>query len=109
MLLTTVTRSDTGGGVTPAATVPNVTVERSSESERTGWMSTSTAAPAEAVGVDGSGGGVVVQGCAAAAELRGDGNNAVKSAALTFVSAQPPSPRVAAVVLVSAGAAPDPS
>jgi len=47
--------------------------------------------------------------CAGEAEFRGAGVAAVKSAALSFVSVQPPSERSPAVVLESAAAEPEPS
>ena len=47
LLLTTVTRSETGAGVEPAVAFPKLTLGRSSAIERTGWMSMSTAALCE--------------------------------------------------------------
>ena len=44
LLLTTVTRSETGAGVAPDVAFPKLTPGRSSAIERTGWMSMSTAA-----------------------------------------------------------------
>jgi hypothetical protein len=69
-------------------------------------MSTSTPASSETFAL---GGGVDEHAPAAVAELRGVGAIAVKSAELEPVSVHPLPARVAAVVLDSPGAAPDPS
>jgi hypothetical protein len=69
-------------------------------------MSTSTAASWETLAL---GGGEPEQVVATVAAFRGAGASAVKSAELTFVSVQPSPARTAAVVLDSAGAAPEPS
>ncbi len=55
------------------------------------------------------GGGSAGHRLAADAVLRGAGAPAAKSAALLFVSAQPPALRETALVLLAAGAAPGPS
>jgi hypothetical protein len=69
-------------------------------------MSMSTAAFSETLAV---GGGVEEHVNAAVALFRGAGRIAVKSVELEPVSVQPLSARVAAVVLESGGAAPEPS
>src|SRR5260370_40140165 len=52
LLLTTVTRSEIGVGVLPETTLPKLTLDRSSEIDRTGWTSTSTAAIIDTLGVE---------------------------------------------------------
>ena len=105
-LLSTVTRSETGAGAAPAVVVPKLSVAFSSDSESAASTWTSTAAVCVALGPVG---GVIEHACAAEAEFRGAGAAAVKSAAFASRSEQPEPPRIAAVVLLSAGAAPLPS
>src|SRR5258706_6400150 len=100
----TVTRSEIAVGVLPEGTLPKLRLDRSSAIDSTGWRSTSTAAFAEKLGVD-----PPEHGAAAERALCGAGATAEKSAAFAFVSVQPPAARTAAVVLLSAGAAPAPS
>jgi hypothetical protein len=69
-------------------------------------MSTSTPASSETFAL---GGGADEHVTGAVAELRGDAAIAVKSAELEPASVQPLPARVAAVVLDSPGAAPEPS
>jgi hypothetical protein len=86
--------------------VPKLSVAFSSDSDSAASTCTSTAAVCAALG---PGGGVVEHACAVEAELRGAGVAALKSAAFASLSEQPEPPRIAAVVLLSAGAAPLPS
>ena len=90
----------------PVRTCPKLRLLRSRLIESSGWTSTSTCAPCDALPL---GGGLPPHVVVAAAELRGCGASASKSAALSPVSVQPAAARVAAVVLVSDAAAPEPS
>src|SRR5262245_19785853 len=105
-LLATVTRSETGAGVSPDEALPKLMLGRSSAIERTGWMSMSTETFADTLS---AGGGAPEHGAAAAAEFRGAGAAAAKSLEFASVSVQPPPVRMAAVVLLSAGSATPPS
>src|SRR4029450_887286 len=103
LLLTTVTRSETAAGTSPATTVPKLIVGRSSAIERTGWRPPAPAASWETLAL---GDGEPEQVSAAVPAFRGAGATAVKSAELTFVSVQPSPARTAARVLERTGAAP---
>ena len=106
LLLATVTRSETGAGVSPEAALPKLMLGRSRAMERTGWMSMSTAAFSD---TPRGGGEPPEQGSAGVAELRGAGADAEKSLEFVSVSVQPFAARIAAVVLLIAGAGPPPS
>src|SRR5947208_898464 len=100
LLLTTVTCSDTEAGVSPAAALPKLTVDRSSAIESTGWMSMSTAALWETP--SGGGGGPEPHEAAGVDELCGAGDAEEKSLELSSVSVHPAPARTAASVLLIA-------